>query len=125
MLPGLLNVLRVFLTGCASFEWALFSEVPAPVSGISWCMKPQCPRAASCRSAWPGLRLLDYQTMDDVYLLGDSGPKRNFWKPSKPVRNALYEYQIGWEWTGVSGAYSAWDVAVGDYEQRRGVAGYF
>lgn len=101
----------------------LFAEIPASVSGISWvhenAMSPQryLPEALG-----PGCAFLDFDNDGwmDIFLV-NSGPS-DFWKPTKPVRNALYKNNRDGTFTdvtekaGVAGAYFGMGVAVGDYD---------
>src|SRR6266496_3211361 len=102
---------------------ALFAEVTPSASGISWvhenAMSPQryLPEALG-----PGCAFLDFDNDGwmDIFLV-NSGPS-DFWKPSKPVRNALYKNNRDGTFTdvtekaGVAGAYFGMGVAVGDYD---------
>ena len=70
----------------------------------------------------PGCAFLDYDNDGwmDIFLV-NSGPS-DFWKPSKPVRNALYKNNRDGTFTdvtekaGVCGSYFGMGVAVGDYD---------
>ncbi len=70
----------------------------------------------------PGCAFLDYDNDGwmDIFLV-NSGPS-DFWKPPKPVRNALYKNNRDGTFTdvtekaGVGGAYFGMGVAVGDYD---------
>ena len=70
----------------------------------------------------PGCAFLDYDNDGwmDIFLV-NSGPS-DFWKPTKPVRNALYKNNRDGTFTdvtekaGVSGAYFGMGVAVGDFD---------
>jgi len=70
----------------------------------------------------PGCAFLDFDNDGwmDIFFV-NSGPC-DFWKPSKPVRNALYKNNRDGTFTdvtekaGVSGAYFGMGVAVGDYD---------
>jgi hypothetical protein len=101
----------------------LFVEVPSSASGITWvhenAMSPQryLPEALG-----PGCAFLDFDNDGwmDIFLV-NSGPS-DFWKPDKPVRNALYKNNRDGTFTdvtekaGVGGAYFGMGVAVGDYD---------
>ena len=101
----------------------LFEEVPASVSGINWvhdnAMSPEhyLPEALG-----PGCAFLDYDNDGwmDIYLI-NSGPS-DFFKPDKPLRNALYKNNRDGTFTdvtekaGVSGGTFGMGVAVGDYD---------
>jgi hypothetical protein len=101
----------------------LFAEIPPATSGIQWvhenAMSPQryLPEALG-----PGCAFLDFDNDGwmDIFLV-NSGPS-DFWKPTKPVRNALYKNNRDGTFTdvtekaGVSGAYFGMGVAVGDYD---------
>jgi len=70
----------------------------------------------------PGCAFLDFDNDGwmDIFLV-NSGPS-DFWKPTKPVRNALYKNNRDGTFTditekaGVGGAYFGMGVAVGDYD---------
>ena len=101
----------------------LFAEIPPSASGISWvhenAMSPQryLPEALG-----PGCAFLDFDNDGwmDIFLV-NSGPS-DFWKPTKPVRNALYRNNRDGTFTdvtekaGVAGSYFGMGVAVGDYD---------
>jgi enediyne biosynthesis protein E4 len=101
----------------------LFVEILPTASGISWlhenAMSPQryLPEALG-----PGCAFLDFDNDGwmDIFLV-NSGPS-DFWKPTKPVRNALYKNNRDGTFTdvtekaGVGGAYFGMGVAVGDYD---------
>jgi ASPIC and UnbV./FG-GAP repeat. len=102
---------------------AAFSEVPAAVSGISWVHEnAMSPSRFLPEALGPGCAFLDYDNDGwmDIFLV-NSGPS-DFWKPSKPVRNALYKNNRDGTFTdvtekaGVAGAYFGMGVAVGDYD---------
>src|SRR5205807_7385791 len=70
----------------------LFAEVPASASGIEWVHD----NAMSANhylpeTLGPGCAFLDFDNDGwmDIFLV-NSGPS-DFWKPPKPVRNALYK----------------------------------
>jgi enediyne biosynthesis protein E4 len=101
----------------------LFAEIPPAASGIQWvhenAMSPQryLPEALG-----PGCAFLDFDNDGwiDIFLV-NSGPS-DFWKPPKPIRNALYKnnrdgtFSDVTEKAGVSGAAFGMGVAVGDYD---------
>jgi hypothetical protein len=101
----------------------LFAEIPPTTSGIQWvhenAMSPQryLPEALG-----PGCAFLDFDNDGwmDIFLV-NSGPS-DFWKPAKPVRNALYKNNRDGTFTdvtekaGVSGTAFGMGVAVGDYD---------
>jgi enediyne biosynthesis protein E4 len=101
----------------------LFVEVPASASGIAWVHD----NAMSARhylpeTLGPGCAFLDFDNDGwmDIFLV-NSGPC-DFWKPSKPVRNALYKNNRNGTFTdvteaaGVAGRSFGMGVAVGDYD---------
>jgi enediyne biosynthesis protein E4 len=101
----------------------LFIEIPASLSGISWVHD----NAMSAEhylpeTLGPGCAFLDFDNDGwmDIFLV-NSGPS-DFWKPAKPVRNALYKNNRDGTFTdvtekaGVSGATFGMGVAVGDYD---------
>jgi enediyne biosynthesis protein E4 len=101
----------------------LFIEVPAESSGIHWIhenamsLKRYLPETMG-----PGCAFLDFDNDGwmDVFLV-NSGPC-DFWKPPKPIGNALYKNNRDGTFTdvtekaGVAGAYLGMGVTVGDYD---------
>jgi enediyne biosynthesis protein E4 len=101
----------------------LFVEVPASSSGISWVHEnAMSPSRFLPEALGPGCAFLDFDNDGwmDIFLV-NSGPS-DFWKPTKPVRNALYRNNRDGSFTdvtekaGVAGAYFGMGVAVGDYD---------
>jgi enediyne biosynthesis protein E4 len=101
----------------------LFVEVPASKSGISWVHENAMSDSRFLPEALgPGCAFLDFDNDGwmDIFLV-NSGPS-DFWKPAKPVRNALYKNNRDGtfidvtEKAGVAGAYFGMGVAVGDYD---------
>jgi enediyne biosynthesis protein E4 len=101
----------------------LFLEVPASASGIDWVHEnAMSPSHYLPEALGPGCAFLDFDNDGwmDIFLV-NSGPS-DFWKPSKPVRNALYKNNRDGTFTdvtekaGISGAYFGMGVAVGDYD---------
>jgi hypothetical protein len=101
----------------------LFAEIPASVSGIQWVHdNAMSPSRYLPETLGPGCAFLDFDNDGwmDIFLV-NSGPS-DFWKPSKPVRNALYKNNRDGTFTdvtekaGVPGAYFGMGVAVGDYD---------
>jgi len=101
----------------------LFSEVPPSVSGIQWVHDNAMSEAHYLPEALgPGCAFLDYDNDGwmDIFLV-NSGPS-DFWKPSKPVRNALFKNNRDGTFTdvtekaGVCGSQFGMGVAVGDYD---------
>lgn len=101
----------------------LFTEVAPSSSGIEWVHQ----NASSVshylpETLGPGCAFLDYDNDGwmDIFLV-NSG-LCDFWKPSAPVRNALYKNNRNGTFTdvtekaGVMGAYFGMGVAVGDYD---------
>jgi len=102
---------------------ALFAEVPPSASGISWVHEnAMSPSRYLPEALGPGCAFLDFDNDGwmDIFLV-NSGPS-DFWKPDKPVRNALYKNNRDGTFTdvtekaGVGGAYFGMGVAVGDYD---------
>jgi len=98
-------------------------EVPASKSGISWVHENAMSESRFLPEALgPGCAFLDYDNDGwmDIFLV-NSGPS-DFWKPAKPLRNALYKNNRDGTFTdvteraGVSGAYFGMGVAVGDFD---------
>jgi enediyne biosynthesis protein E4 len=107
---------------CAAASEPLFEEVPSAASGISWVHDNALSDARYMPEAFgPGCAFLDYDNDGwmDVYLV-NSGPS-DFWKPARPVRNALYRNNRDGTFTdvtesaGVGGGNFGMGVAVGDY----------
>ena len=101
----------------------LFVEVPASTSGISWVHENAMSDNRFLPEALgPGCAFLDYDNDGwmDIFLV-NSGPS-DFWKPSKPIRNALYKNNRDGTFTdvtekaGVCGSQFGMGVAVGDYD---------
>jgi hypothetical protein len=101
----------------------LFAEVPPSSSGITWRHEnAMSPSRFLPETLGPGCAFLDFDNDGwmDIFLV-NSGPS-DFWKPSKPVRNALYKNNRDGTFTdvtekaGVGGAYFGMGVAVGDYD---------
>ena len=101
----------------------LFAEVPPSVSGIQWVHENAMSDSRFLPEALgPGCAFLDYDNDGwmDIFLV-NSGPS-DFWKPSSPVRNALYKnnrdgtFSDVTEKAGVSGSHFGMGVAVGDYD---------
>jgi len=101
----------------------LFIEVPASASGIDWVHEnAMSPSHYLPEALGPGCAFLDFDNDGwmDIFLV-NSGPS-DFWKPAKPLRNALYKNNRDGTFTdvtekaGVSGAYFGMGVAVGDYD---------
>jgi len=102
---------------------AIFEEVPAAASGISWRHE----NAMSTDRFLPetvgaGCAFLDYDNDGwmDIYLV-NSGPS-DFFHPTRPLRNALYKNNRDGTFTdvtkaaGVEGGTFGMGVAVGDYD---------
>ncbi len=102
----------------------LFEEVPASVSGIRWVHdNAMSPDRFLPETLGPGCAFLDYDNDGwmDIFLV-NSGPS-DFFKPVKPLRNALYKNNRDGTFTdvtekaGVGGGLSfGQGVAVGDYD---------
>lgn len=101
----------------------LFLEVPASSSGIEWVHNnAMSPEHYLPETLGPGCAFLDFDNDGwmDIFFV-NSGPC-DFWKPSKPVRNALYKNNRNGTFTdvtekaGVAGAYFGMGVAIGDYD---------
>ena len=101
----------------------LFVEVPASASGITWVHENAMSASRFLpETLGPGCAFLDFDNDGwmDIFLV-NSGPS-DFWKPTKPVRNALYKNNRDGTFTdvtekaGVAGEYFGMGVAVGDYD---------
>ncbi|HEX4166771.1 MAG TPA: CRTAC1 family protein [Bryobacteraceae bacterium] len=101
----------------------LFEEIPPSKSSIEWVhdnamsVEHYLPETLG-----PGCAFLDFDNDGwmDIYLV-NSGPC-DFWKPSKPIRNALYKNNRNGTFTdvtvkaGVAGGSFGMGVAVGDFD---------
>src|SRR6266480_2899764 len=70
----------------------LFAEVHSSASGITWVHdNAMSPERYLPETLGPGCAFLDFDNDGwiDIFLV-NSGPC-DFWKPSKPIRNALYK----------------------------------
>jgi hypothetical protein len=102
----------------------IFEEVPAAASGIAWVHENAIsPERYLPETLGPGCAFLDYDNDGwmDLYLV-NSGPS-DFYKPAKPLRNALYKNNRDGTFTDVTekagvgaGATFGMGVAVGDYD---------
>jgi hypothetical protein len=123
MAAGAAKALRIPLQAPEAAGAPLFSEVPPSASGIQWVHENAMSAFRYLPEALgPGCAFLDFDNDGwmDVFLV-NSGPS-DFWKPPKPVRNALYKNNRDGTFTdvtekaGVSGAYFGMAAAVGDYD---------
>ncbi|MES1258721.1 MAG: CRTAC1 family protein [Acidobacteriota bacterium] len=101
----------------------LFEEVPASVSGITWVHEnAMSPERFLPETLGPGCAFLDYDNDGwmDIYLV-NSGPA-DFYRPPKPLRNALYKNNRDGTFTdvtekaGIGGGTFGMGVAVGDFD---------
>src|SRR5206468_7090956 len=101
----------------------LFEEIPSSVSGMNWVHdNAMSPQRYLPETLGPGCAFLDYDNDGwmDIYLV-NSGPS-DFYKPTKPVRNALYKNNRDGTFTdvtekaGVAGGTFGMGVAVGDFD---------
>jgi hypothetical protein len=122
-LAGAFGASRLCGQQAAPASEPLFAEVPASASGIEWVHD----NAMSANhylpeTLGPGCAFLDFDNDGwmDIFLV-NSGPS-DFWKPAKPVRNALYKNNRNGTFTdvtekaGLSGTSFGMGVAVGDYD---------
>jgi enediyne biosynthesis protein E4 len=102
---------------------ALFEEVPPAASGITWMHEnAMSPQRYLPETMGPGCAFLDFDNDGwmDIYLV-NSGPC-DFYKPARPLRNALYRNNRDGTFTdvteaaGVAGGTFGMGVAVGDYD---------
>src|SRR4051794_29840806 len=100
-----------------------FEEVPPSISGINWThVNGRSPMAHLPETVGAGCAFLDYDNDGwmDIYLV-NSGPS-DFFKPVKPLRNALYKNNRDGTFTdvteqaGVSGGTFGMGVAIGDFD---------
>jgi hypothetical protein len=103
-------------------ERPLFEEIPPEASGIRWVHdNGASPEHYLPETMGPGCAFLDYDNDGflDIYLV-NSGPC-DFYKPRKPIRNALYKNNRDGTFTdvteaaGVGGGTFGMGVAAGDY----------
>ena len=123
MVAGAAELLSIASPSQSNSSEPLFAEVPPSVSGIRWVHENAMSDSRFLPEALgPGCAFLDYDNDGwmDIFLV-NSGPS-DFWKPSGPVRNALYKnnrdgtFSDVTEKAGVSGSYFGMGVAVGDYD---------
>src|SRR6266705_3876233 len=102
---------------------AAFEEVPPAASGISWVhVSGQSPEMYLPETVGPGCAVLDYDNDGwmDIYLVNSGAC--DFYKPTAPLRNALYHNNHDGTFTdvtqkaGVPGNAYGMGVAVGDYD---------
>jgi hypothetical protein len=102
---------------------ALFEEIPSSASGITWVHEnAMSPKRYLPETLGPGCAFLDYDNDGwmDIYLV-NSGPC-DFFKPAKPLRNALYKNNRDGTFTDVTekaevgGGTFGMGVAIGDYD---------
>ncbi len=112
-----------FLRADTQGDAALFEEIAPEKSGITWTHENAISDQRYLpETMGPGCAFLDYDNDGwmDIFLV-NSGPS-DFWKPTKPVRNALYKNNRDGTFTdvtgkaGVGGASFGMGVAVGDYD---------
>jgi enediyne biosynthesis protein E4 len=111
------------LSGQAAGAEALFLEIPPSASGIEFVHdNAMSPEHYLPETLGPGAAFLDFDNDGwmDLYLV-NSGPS-DIWKPSKPIRNALYKNNRNGTFTdvtekaGVPGRTFGMGVAVADYD---------
>ena len=100
----------------------LFEQIPGSVSGLTWVHEnAMSPERYLPETMGPGCAFLDYDNDGwmDIYLV-NSGPS-DFFKPKKPLRNALYKNNRNGTFTdvteaaGVVGGAFGMGVAAADY----------
>ena len=123
MAGAVAKLLKIPAWSQASRHDPLFIEVPPSASGIHWIHENAMSESHFLPEALgPGCAFIDYDNDGwmDIFLV-NSGPS-DFWKPSKPVRNALYKNNRDGSFTdvtekaGVCGSQFGMGVAVGDYD---------
>src|SRR5438445_2184727 len=115
---GAVNLLKGSTTASALFE-----EIPPSASGITWVHdNAMSDKRFLPETLGPGCAFFDYNNDGwmDIYLV-NSGPS-DFFKPAKPLRNALYKNNRDGTFTdvtekaGVAGGTFGMGVAIGDYD---------
>src|ERR1700678_4298942 len=104
MLAGAANLFRVSAEAAPASNGPLFSDVPPSASGITWAHEnAMSPSRFLPEALGPGCAFLDYDNDGwmDIFLV-NSGPS-DFYKPPKPVRNALYKNNRDGTFTDVTG----------------------
>lgn len=110
-------------TGARGEARHLFEEIPASRSSIEWVHdNAQSAEHYLPETLGPGCAFLDFDNDGwmDIYLV-NSGPC-DFWKPAKPIRNALYKNNRDGTFSdvtakaGVAGGTFGMGVAVGDFD---------
>src|SRR6266513_1782053 len=89
---GAAKALRISGLGSEASGAPLFLDVPPSSSGIEWVHEnAMSPSRYLPEALGPGCAFLDFDNDGwmDIFLV-NSGPS-DFWKPTKPVRNALYK----------------------------------
>ena len=111
------------LSGQTAVAEPLFVEIPPSSSGIEFVHEnAMSPEHYLPETLGPGAAFLDFDNDGwmDLYLV-NSGPS-DIWKPSKPIRNALYKNNRNGTFTdvtekaGVPGGTFGMGVAVADYD---------
>jgi enediyne biosynthesis protein E4 len=106
----------------AAGKTPMFEEIPASASGIAWVHEnARSPSRYMPEAFGPGVAFLDYDNDGwmDIYLVNSGAC--DFWKPGRPIRNALYRNNRDGTFTdvtlkaGVAGGAFGMGVAVGDY----------
>ena len=112
VVAGAAQVLHIPSRSQTKTNQPLFTEVPLSASGIRWVHENAMSESRFLPEALgPGCAFVDYDNDGwvDIFLV-NSGPS-DFWKPSKPVRNALYKnnrdgtFSDVTEKAGVGGSY--------------------
>lgn len=110
-------------TGAKGEARPIFEEIPTSRSSIEWVHdNAQSAEHYLPETLGPGCAFLDFDNDGwmDIYLV-NSGPC-DFWKPAKPIRNALYKNNRNGTFTdvtekaGVTGGTFGMGVAVGDFD---------
>jgi hypothetical protein len=113
----------VISAAAASARPFAFEQIPPSISGISWVHTAgKSPEKYLPETSGAGCAFFDYDNDGwmDIYLV-NSGPA-DFYKPPKPLRNALYRNNRDGTFTdvtenaGVAGNRYGMGVAVGDYD---------
>ncbi len=117
------RIIPLQLTAAGKAEQAIFEEIPASQSGITWRhVNGRSPEYYLPETTGAGCAFVDYDNDGwmDIYLVNSGAC--DFFSPNPPLRNALYHNNRDGTFTditekaGVAGGGYGMGVAVGDYD---------